>query len=228
MKLLAAFLCLGLLALSVIACGSETAEPPNTPVPATPTQPAASPTVVPVVAPTATTAPTQAPTPEPLPTDTPVPEPEPTAAPEPTATQEPTETPEPTVTPEPTPTLAPAHTATPEPTAVPEPPATSEPTPEPELPIATDLAPLGDNLLWVAYFDNRTKQWSVYDHSGTFSPDKLPLPPGENVPDASAVGSLTELLVKSIYWISLSESQTVQLGDQTQTFSAGENFIVWK
>ena len=124
--------------------------------------------------------------------------------------------------------MAPAHTATPEPTAVPEPPATSEPTPEPELPIATDLAPLGDNLLWVAYFDNRTKQWSVYDHSGTFSPDKLPLPPGENVPDASAVGSLTELLVKSIYWISLSESQTVQLGDQTQTFSAGENFIVWK
>ena len=222
MKLLAAFLCLGLLALSVIACGSETAEPANTPVPATPTQPAASPTVVPVVAPTATTSPTQAPTPEPLPTDTPVPEPEPTAAPEPTATQEPT------VTPEPTPTLAPAHTATPEPTAVPEPLATSEPTPEPELPIATDLAPLGDNLLWVAYFDNRTKQWSVYDHSGTFSPDKLPLPPGENVPDASAVGPLTELLVKSIYWISLSESQTVQLGDQTQTFSAGANFIAWK
>ena len=222
MKLLAAFLCLGLLALSVIACGSETAEPANTPVPATPTRPAATPTVVPVVAPTATTAPTQAPTPEPLPTDTPVPEPEPAAAPEPTATQEPT------VTPEPTPTLALAHTATPEPTAVPEPPATSEPTPEPELPIATDLAPLGDNLLWVAYFDNRTKQWSVYDHSGTFSPDKLPLPPGENVPDASAVGPLTELLVKSIYWISLSESQTVQLGDQTQTFSAGANFIAWK
>ena len=124
--------------------------------------------------------------------------------------------------------MAPAHTATPEPTAVPEPLATSEPTPEPELPIATDLAPLGDNLLWVAYFDNRTKQWSVYDHSGTFSPDKLPLPPGENVPDASAVGPLTELLVKSIYWISLSESQTVQLGDQTQTFSAGANFIAWK
>lgn len=103
-----------------------------------------------------------------------------------------------------------------------------EPEPEPELPIAKDLVPLGDNLLWVAHFDNRTKGWSIYDHSGTFSPDKLPLPPGETVPMAEDIEPLTELVVKSIYWIMLNEAQTVQLESQSANFLAGPNLLVWR
>ena len=221
MKQLAVLLCLGILALTIVACGSDTPEPANTSAPVATTQPTIPPTEVPAATSAPTAAPTPVPTPQPVPTNTPAPE-------EPTSAPEPTDAPDPTSTPEPTATEAPESTATPEPTSTPEPTATTEPTPAPELPIARDLAPLGDNLLWVAYFDNRTKQWSVYDHSGTFAPDKLPLPPGETVPEASDVGPLTELAVKNIYWIALNEAQTVQVGSQNQTFSAGANFIAWK
>lgn len=228
MKLLAAILCTGLVALAVVACGSEAPDPTSTSAPATAA--AEQPTARPTDSPAPTAAPTATPAPEPEPTDTPAPAP--TDAPEPTPVPEPTATPEPA--PEPTATQAPDSTATPMPAATPEPSpapeatATPEPTQAPELPITKDLAPLGDNLLWVAYFDNRTKQLSVYDHSGTFTPDKLPLPPGEPVPDPSEVGVLTELVVKNIYWVSVNQAQSVQLGSQVQSFSAGVNFIAWR
>ena len=227
MKLLAAILCTGLVALAVVACGSETPDPTSTSAPATSATAAAEqPTARPTDPPAPTAAPTATPAPEPEPTDTPEPEPTDTPAPAPTDAPEPTPVPEPTATPEPAP--EPTATQAPDSTATPMPAATPEPTQAPELPITKDLAPLGDNLLWVAYFDNRTKQLSVYDHSGTFTPDKLPLPPGEPVPDPSEVGVLTELVVKNIYWVSVNQAQSVQLGSQVQSFSAGVNFIAWR
>ena len=42
------------------------------------------------------------------------------------------------------------------------------------VPVAAALAPLGDNLLWVAHHDNATGTWSLYDPSGTFALSELP------------------------------------------------------
>ena len=128
----------------------------------------------------------------------------------------------------PVPTEAPPATPTPEP----EPTATPEPTvtPEPERaenPVAADLAPLGDNLLWVAHFNNETKLWSVYDPSGTFSPDMLPIV-GQEVPDVSSIEELSALASREIYWLMMSEDQTAVLGGVSRTLVAGLlNGVVW-
>ena len=91
------------------------------------------------------------------------------------------------------------------------------------------LAPLGDNLIWVAHFDNATKGLFVYDPSGTFTPDVLPLPPGLSIDDPSDIGALTELVTGKIYWIMAGKEQTVQLGSQDDvTINSGLNFLSWK
>ena len=232
MRKLAAILLAGLLAALLIACGSETPAATDTPVPPTavaePTQAPTGPPDTPAPAPTATAVPTEAPAPTdtPAPTEAPAPTPVPTAAPAPTNTPEPTATPEPEDTPTPEPTAMPEPTAAPEPTAEPEPTAAPTPTPEPDVPpIAAALAPLGDNLIWVAHYDNPTKDLSVYDPSGTFSLDEVPLPPGLSISDTKP---LTELDVGKIYWIMASRDQTVQLGSQNVIIRSGFNFISWR
>ena len=238
MKQLAILLFTGLMVAALFACGGETAEPTDAPVPtAAPTQPAAQPTNTP--APTDTPAPTATTAPPPAPTDTPVPAPTATSAPEPTATPEPEPTaiPEPTATPEPEPTATPEPepTATPEaPTATPEPAPTAtpapapEPTAEPELPIAADLAPLGDNLRLIAYLDRATQSWKVYAPTGDFKPEDIPLPPGMAAPDASDIGALTELEPGEIYTIVLNENQAVELNGNSYNIYANSDFLVWK
>ncbi len=216
MRKLAAIVLAGLLVAVLVACGSEAPAVPDTPVPPTsiPTLAPTSPPDTPAPAATATTA---APTEAPAPTEPPQP------TEEPVATAVPTQAPEPTDTPEPDPTPVPENTPTPEPTSTPT------PTPEPDLPpIVVTLAPLGDNLIWVAHYDNATQNLFVYDPSGTFSPDVLPLPPGVSVDDPSAIGSLSELVTGKIYWIMAGKEQKVQLGGQELTISSGLNFLSWR
>ena len=237
MRKLAPIIIIALFASAMVACGVEATVPANTATPAAsgseatqaPTQAADTPTPMP----TATTAPIPTPTVPPAPTNTP----EPTVAPAPTNTPEPTVAPAPTVeataTPEPSPTSEPEATSTPEPTATPRPAVTPEPQPtaEPQMagdPIETALAPLGANLLWAAHSDNATQEWSVYDHSGTFSPDALPNPQGGPVPDASSIAPLTHLAPKKIYWLVVSRDQSVELQGRSLTLHAGSNPIVWK
>jgi len=89
---------------------------------------------------------------------------------------------------------------------------------------------LGDNLQWVAYFDNRTQGWSYYDASGSFSVESvIPLsPPGVEVPgDLAAFGSITELTAGTVYFVSISRDQTVVLGGNDFSFNPGVNFVVW-
>ena len=241
MRKLIAIVLIGLISVAIAACGGDSVEPTNTALPASATEAPTQAPDTPTPAPTATAAPTNTPTPTntpaPVPTATavpvpteaptvaPTPEPEPTAAPEPTST--PVPTPVPMATPVPAPTEAPtvAPTPEPEPTAAPEPTATPEPEPV-ENPVAADLAPLGDNLLWVAHFDNATKEWSVYDPSGTFSPDLLPLV-GQDVPDASAIGELSALVPRQIYWLMVSDAQTAVLGGVSRNLVSGLNGVPW-
>ncbi len=232
MKQLAVLALLGLLVLSVVACGSETAEPTNTPAPAAtavpPTSPPPAPTSTPVPEPT--TAPTEAPEPTPTtaPEPSPTPEPEPTAAPDPTDTPTPTETPAPAPTetpaPQPTDTPEPAPTATPEPTATPPPTREPEPTDPPIPPIAMDFAALGDNLLWVAYIDAATQRMSAYNPSGTFTPEQA-APPGAPVPDASEVAPLTQVQAGRVHVVAVAENQTVELRGRTMDLYAGINYV---
>ena len=232
MRQLIAIVLMGLIPAAIIACGSETPAPTNTaPPPAAAQVPTEAPDT-PTPAPTATPAPTNMPTPMPVPTNTPVPTTVPTTAPDPTATPEPTAVPEPAATPEPTATSTPEPTVAPtaEPTATPEPTEapTVEPTSAPSLdPVAAELAPLGDNLLWVSHYDNATQQLSVYDPSGTFSPD-IVLPPGQEAPDPSEIATLTNLTPGQIYFISVEQEQTVDLRGNRVSLGKGINFILWR
>ncbi len=228
MRKLIAIVLIGLISVAIAACGGDSVEPTDTALPASATEAPTQAPDTPTPAPTATAAPTNTPTPTntPVPTVAPVPTPTSpprTAAPEPTAT--PVPTPAPTATPVPVPTEAPTPAPTPEPTATLEPTATPEPEPA-ENPVAADLAPLGDNLLWVAHFDNITKEWSVYDPSGTFSPDSLPLV-GQDVPDASSIGELSALVPRQIYWLMMSDAQTAVLGGVSRTLVSGLNGVPW-
>ena len=233
MKQLALLFFVGLTVIAVLACGGETAEPTEAPAPTVaPTRPPAVPTDQP--------APTDAPAPMPEPTNTPAPAPTATPAPEPTATPEPEPTPAPTPEPDPTPAPEPTATPEPEPTATPEPEPTAtpqptntpaptpEPTAEPELSIALDLAPLGDNLRFVAYLDRATQKWFVYDAAGDFSPEDLPLPPMTKAPDPSEISSLTELVPGQIYSFVVYEQQTAEFDRLTEIFYVGRNDILWR
>ena len=159
------------------------------------------------------------------------PEPEPTPAATPTPMPTPHGGP-PDVTPMPTP-FGGLPTPTPIPTPIggwPTPPtATPMPTPE-EGSIAEQLAPLGDNLLWVVHFRyrNATASWSVYvyDPNDIFSPEMLPSTNLE-IPDASEIGELTRLHYNAIYMVAVRESQELRLGYRDRSLLAGVNLIVW-
>ena len=235
MQTLATIVLITLIAVGVVACGGDTAEPATETAPqsVSATEVPARPADTPTPMPTATTAPTNTPaptsTPATVPTNTPAPTVAPTLAPTtaPTTAPEPTATPVPTATPAPVPTEVPTSTPTPEPepTATLEPTATPEPEPA-ENPVAAHLAPLRDNLLWVAHFDNETKEWAVYDPSGTFSPDLLPLV-GQDVPDASSIGELSVLVPRQIYWLMVSDAQTAVLGGVSRNLVSGLNGVPW-
>ena len=94
-------------------------------------------------------------------------------------------------------------------------------------PVAAALAPLGNNLLWAAYYDNTTKQWSVYDPSGAFSPGLLLLPPGQSVPSPSSIGALTHLVPRKVYGVYISRDETVTLRGTARTLTAGINSVSW-
>ena len=147
------------------------------------------------------------------------PTPQPTNTPMPTTTPRPTNTPAPTATPQPRPTARPTDTP---------PPTTPAPTPTSGLqPIADALSPLGDNLLWVAHYDNPTGRISVYDPSGAFSPESLPLPPDLSLDDASSLPALTHLVSGKIYFVAVIEQQQVVLGNEIRNLTAGVNFLTW-
>ena len=220
MKQLALLLVLGLMAASILACGGDSAEPTEATAPiAVATQPPAAPTDTP--APTQVPEPTAAPTNTPQATPAPEPtEPPPTAVPTapPAPTETPTAVPDPTATPEPEPTA----TATPQPTAIPAPTAVPEPS------IAADVAPLGNNLLFVAYLDRATQTWQVYDHSGEFKPEDILLPPGMTVPRESDIVALTELIPDEVYIFELIDEQTVEMNGNEYTIYAGGDYVVWR
>ena len=89
-------------------------------------------------------------------------------------------------------------------------------------PIITTLAPLAGNLQWVAYFDNTTKSWSLYDPTGTFDPGLLPAfirPPA----DLGAYSPLTSLNTSLSYYWNLQRAATVQIAGKAYEFTAGQN-----
>lgn len=94
--------------------------------------------------------------------------------------------------------------------------------------IASDLAPLGDNLRFVAYLDRATQKWFVYDAAGDFKPEDIPLLPGQEVPDESEIGDLTELVPRNIYNFVVRENQTVELNGNEFIFYVGNNPLPWK
>ncbi len=87
-------------------------------------------------------------------------------------------------------------------------------------PIINTLSPLAGNLQWVAYFDNATKSWSLYDPTGTFTPGLLPFflsPPT----DVSAYSPLTSLNTDLSYHWNLDRAATVKIGGKDYDFQAG-------
>ena len=90
------------------------------------------------------------------------------------------------------------------------------------------MAPLGDNLRFVAFLNRATQKWSVYDATGNFKPEDIPLPPGQAVPDASEIGSLTELVPKEVYYFVVKEKQTAELNGNSMVFYRGNNILQWK
>ena len=93
--------------------------------------------------------------------------------------------------------------------------------------IENDLAPLGDNLQWVAHFDNETKKWSVYDPSGTFTPAALTVPSIIVPSSADEIGQLTELVRGKPYFFAVVRDVTVQLGGSSRELTAGANPVSW-
>ena len=84
---------------------------------------------------------------------------------------------------------------------------------------------MGDNLLWVAHYDNASGQWSVYDPSGTFSLEMLPLPPGQSADDATPLSSITSLVSGQIYSLMVSEDQTAVLGGVSHSLRGGVIYL---
>ncbi len=220
MKQLPILVLIAVLTVSIFACDGDTAEAPTAPATAAKSSEATQSPVKPTNTPMSEQRNTLPPEPTSMPTATSAP----TAALEPTATLPPTAEPKPTAEPSPThmATTAPAPTAAA--TFTPEP----EPTPASASPIAADLAALGDNLLWVAHFDRATQKWSVYDASGAFTPDSLPIPNKENIPDASEIAALIILVPEKIYSIAAREKQTVEFDGRSFTLYPGANPMQWK
>ena len=89
-------------------------------------------------------------------------------------------------------------------------------------PIINTVAPLAGNLQWVAYFDNGTKSWSLYDPTGNFNPGLLPFflsPPT----DVSAYAPLTSLDTEKPYHWNLQRAATVKISGKDYEFQEGYN-----
>ena len=85
---------------------------------------------------------------------------------------------------------------------------------------------MGDNLKWVAHFSNATKQWAVYDPTGTFTVDDLVVP-GGNKPDPESIEELTVMSKGKIYSVSVKDGATATLGGRDHSLAAGVNTVVW-
>ena len=104
--------------------------------------------------------------------------------------------------------------------------APSGPTVPPGSPIITTLAPLSGNLQWVAYFDNGTKSWSLYDRSGSVTINELPnFPPKPG--SLSDYAPLTQLTSGKSYTFSVSQDVTITLGGKERELTTGQNVVVW-
>ena len=163
-----------------------------------------------------------------IPTATPIPS-TPTSIPA-------TPTPEPTHTPTPTKIIVVAPTATIQPEVV-QPTATPIPTEsvdnddqQEESSISSPLtgataeaiAPLQDNLVYLIYFDSRTKSWSVYDNAGTFTLEDLtPILMGQ-MPDS--VSPITTIGANQPAYVKINTNASFMGRDLT----SGYNLIVWK
>ena len=108
----------------------------------------------------------------------------------------------------------------PQPTATPR---SQVPQPEGD-PVASALPHLSDNLLWVANFDPGNQRWTVYDPSGTFTPDQLMPAGGGVLPNRSSIGELTHLDPGGVYHLKV--TRTANLSGQT--LYAGTNLILWE
>ena len=92
-------------------------------------------------------------------------------------------------------------------------------------PIIGTLTGLGDNLLWVAYFDNNTKGWSLYDPSRTFTVNQLP-----GLFGPSSIGdmkALNNLVAGEPYQIRVKGDVTINLGGKERELTTGINTVVW-
>jgi hypothetical protein len=105
-------------------------------------------------------------------------------------------------------------------------PVESGPTVPAGSPIISDLAPLGNKLKWVAYFNNATKSWSLYDRSRTFRLSDLPA--FQKPSSVSQMNALTNLVSGDPYWFFVSESVTVELKGNSYTFSTGASLEPWQ
>ena len=201
-------------------------EPTSTPVPAVKTMPDrpatlgqgpfAAPSLPPIFLPTRTPIPAAMAAPTPDPTATQLPTPIPASTPPATSAPAPTPMPAATSAPtaDPTSIPAPAPIATPRPTT-----ASSGATSGGDHRIAAQTAELRDALLWIASFNNQTKVWSVYDPSGTFTPEAL----RRNLPPDYPFGELTQLMSDYIYEMALGGDVTFQ----GQELTEGVFQIVW-
>ena len=227
MKRKSVWVLVGLVTAAILACGEAVPQSTNTKEPGSSGAEQTSPPE-----PTYTTVPE----PTSVPTDTPVPKlstaPTETPVPDPAATPKSASAPavEPTVTLMPVATLAPSSPPVPEPTGtpIPSPEPTAIPEMQPELPIAGTLAPLGDSLRFVAYLNRTTQKWAIYDADGNFTPEDLPLPPELEVPDASEIVSLTELVSGQIYNFVVNENQTAEFNGDSMTLYKGSNYLQWE
>ena len=148
----------------------------------------------------------------------------PTNTPASAAASQPTGEPAPTAAQLPTATPVPASTATLVPTSRPA----LAPTAVSQSDISSALAPLGDNLRFVATVDTETQRWLIYDSTGDFTPEDIYLFSHKGTPPASEIGVLTELKTGWFYIFVVNENQTVELGGISYTFYRGSNPIAWR
>ncbi len=92
------------------------------------------------------------------------------------------------------------------------------------------MAPLGDNLLWVATFDNATKSWALYDPNNTYTPEQLTTPRGPG-PNRDDMTELSLVIPGAIYYVNVSENVTVALGGKERDLGVvdgnGVNIFPW-
>ena len=87
---------------------------------------------------------------------------------------------------------------------------------------AEAIAPLQDNLVYLIYFDSRTKSWSVYDNAGTFTLEDLtPILMGQ-MPDS--VSPITTIGANQPAYVKINTGASFMGRDLT----SGYNLIVWK